>query len=284
MTCIFFCKTRLYTDTKYVKDGETFLSMTKVKRLKEPLVVEWKPREGIDQVQSLYPEHFTDSIHGYVVTGANQPADVFMWRLIAVKGDIDALYEQYFHVMKGKLVTGDNHFTIILIGEKADYAFSLDYDIVSLRVHPRDDPFAYGTGGDAAMKEWVRTDDPIRAMYSAYWIDEQSGGVTDIWDLPTVEFPYLNRTGICNNRSYSELKDILNAKIEGPIQPDFISQALSNALMEGAGLVGEHLGELRALGYAEPRKDSLPPSLAEAYAHPKVKLPPKPPKKKVPRK
>jgi len=250
MTCIFICHNRIYTDSIHRKDGEDFQSTTKVKRLKKPLPVTWKPIPNVAVNPERNPEEFTDTIHGYAVTGANKPADMFVRRLVLFSAEekdpfntLNYLYDSYRMASFGGLINQENHFTIILIGQKADYAFMLDFDDVFLQVHERDNPAVYGSGGEYALKEWMRTTDPIRSMYSAYWLDEHSGGLTDIWRLPTDEYPVLERVGFCNDHSPKELMALLSLPETNPLPVEFIQSPYADELVEAAFNSGKEIAK-----------------------------------------
>lgn len=251
MTTLFFCKDRVLVDSAVYLDKERLDSLNKVRLIDKPFKLTWKPREGVELDENRYPAAFEDTIHGYCVTGSNVAADLFMKRLEKKEGDLDFLFQTYWIAMEGHLINHLNLFTVIMIGRKACYAFSMENDDVTLSVVRRDNPTGYGSGGGYAVKEYFRTQDPIRAMYSALWHDEQSGGTIDIWLLPDEETPSLARIGICNAKPLREVMLILNkpfGKGDDLLKPDLIAyEAMDAKLMEWAQ-IGEEIGYLRGKG------------------------------------
>lgn len=272
MTTIFFTGGKLYTDTTHRIDGEEFHSLTKVQKLAKPLAVMWNPRKGIDTNEDTYPAAFEDKVHGYTVTGSNPQAEACIANIIRVASkdneegiaDLDYAFSFYHGVVRAKLINEFNAFTIILIGEKAEYAFGVHFESVDLAVLARKQNHGFGTGGSIAVKEHARTRDPVRSMYAAYWIDKNSGGMTDIWTLPTVDHPVLERTAVCNARSKVELGKVLNRPIEEILEPDFVSNAYHIEMLSAWSIAGESIGYQRAIkGMPDPIKRSPNEKAAE---------------------
>jgi hypothetical protein len=256
VTTLFFCKDRLYVDSAHYIDGERFESLSKVRAFHEPFKVTWKPRDGVTINQETYPEAFEDTIHGYVVTGANVPADTLMSRLKKKDGDLDFVFAAYYKVMEGKFVNHLNQFTVIMIGVKACYALCVDPETVELSVVRRDNPTGYGTGGQVAVREYFRHHDAIRAMYAAFWHDDQSGGIIDVWSLPEPDSP-LWRTGICNSQHPAKIMELLKQAETKRLRPDLFADELVQHQMGEAADLGECMGYLRGRGIAtDPKRRS----------------------------
>lgn len=253
MTCILFTKTHVYTDTLHLDDGgEAFHSLTKIKKLKEPLRVKWTNLESEPISDSSNAASFVDIIHGYTCTGNNLVADRLIDHVIAgaiavldekaikvksgemVKAmeehqlsvDLNSIRSVYRIIVQGAFVNAITEATVILIGEKACYSIDIGTKRVTVGKIPRDNPTTYGSGGSYASKVYYTTNDPLRAMYTALWYNhEMTGGMIDIWNLPTPEEPHLYRTGVCNQRSLYEIKELLAQPVDpqNPMTADLIS-------------------------------------------------------------
>lgn len=278
MTCILFTKTRIYTDTLHMNEvGEQFHSLTKVKEFKEPIRIRWNALETEPVSDDYNAESFVDTIHGYTCSGNNLIADRFIDNVMKdaaselakvdphvkkgemlkemVKHDVavnlNGLLDVYKLIVSSGFVNGSTHGTIIMIGEKACYTWELSSRHAFLGRISRDNPSSYGTGAPYASKVYFTTGDALRAMYTAFWYnDDLSGGMIDIWEMPTVEVPELRRVGVCNHRSLLEIKEILATPVnpENPISPDLVSNDIFSAKMEAIAKISEQVGYDRGAG------------------------------------
>jgi hypothetical protein len=297
MTIIFLAGNRVYTDSMHYVGLEEHHSLTKIRKLKEPMPVTWSPREGIDIDDDKYPAAFTDTIHGWSLTGDNTAGLTVInkmeeaWQNVkkeeikerlnaaiakAIKkgakvGDphpvvppapskyainLDRPFEVMEQAAQFSLVNTRNHFTLILLGEKASYALGWDgFNSTRLTVLRRDNPTAFGSGADETVRNHFLHHDPIYALYHAMFEIETCGGMIDVWNLPTEHNPVLERAGVCNARTKREIVELLRDHTpdkEKPMQPDFISTKFHDATVEAAMALGTFLGESKVKEDAKP--------------------------------
>lgn len=288
MTTILITSTRIYTDSNHfasnIKD-ESFHSLTKIKKLKEPAWVKWTPVEERKVDDDINCPAFVDQIHGYTVTGNNKIADLMIKRLEVMatnsvmdaakavldetddskfelippetySADLNVLYTIYQGIADFGYVNNSTNTSIILIGEKACYNFTTYIDGVGLGIVKRDNPTAYGSGAEYASKFHYVTGDPIRAVYNAMWYDsEQTGGMIDIWHLPTEEDPRLYREGVCNARPLREIKGLIHGPHDPdknePMMPDLISYEIHCKVTDESVKLAEQTGYDRGIGKLE---------------------------------
>lgn len=283
MTCLLFTHRRIYTDTLHINEaGEEFHSLNKIKVVKAKIPISWTPLEDQPLSEDSNPPAFTDMIHGYTCSGSNVVTNRFIEILgnelrsvvsaydphakdspaelveIAIANNLTAslsnLFLLYKFVSKAGFVNSANMATVILIGEKACYAVEFDQRRPELGRLSRDNPTSYGTGAPYASKALFLTKDPILAMYNAMWHDsDQTGGMIDVWEMPTVEMPELRRAGACNRRTLLEIRDILVAPInpDDPLRPDLISNEIFSAKLETVAEISEQVGYDRGAGKLE---------------------------------
>lgn len=278
MTCILITETHIYTDTLHKNEaGEEFHSLTKVKKLKEPVRVKWTALESEPVTEDFNSPSFVDTIHGYTCSGNNFIADLFIDKLVKdaikelaradleVKSDgmlkvmiehgvevkLNRLLNIYKLIVSLGFVNAATHGTIVLIGEKACYPLEITSRHAFLGKISRDNPTSYGTGATYASKVNFTTGDPVLSMYTAFWYDsDASGGMIDIWEMPTEEVPKLRRVGVCNQRSLVEIREIIVAPT-GPDNirhPDLISTSIFLKKMKDAAKLGEQVGYARGVG------------------------------------
>jgi hypothetical protein len=282
MSTVLITGSEIYTDTQHFAgdSNEKFSSMTKVKTLREPILVRWEPikDEKIDEDANC--EAFMDRIHGWTGTGNTKIALLFFDRLEALKTEafvkVDAMKPDpekgevagdlippeayaaslnllqivYQGVVDLGFVIGQSYANIILIGEKACYTFQIFGDGCTVGIVRRDNPAAYGTGGTYASKMLFVTGDPIKAMWAAMWHDDkQTGGMIDIWSLPTEKDPRLYRAGACNMRRLKDIKDLVHsAPSDEPMLPDLITYESHLDKLAFVADVSEQVGYDRATG------------------------------------
>lgn len=264
MTCILITRSAIYTDTLHMGEtDEVFHSLTKVKPMRDIARVKWTALESEPVSDESNCASFVDNIHGYTCSGNNKIADLFIKSLFGEASSAATLanpnvklggllktmlahdlavnlndtLEFYKAVAVAGFVNAATHGTVVLIGEKACYGFELTSRGAYVGRISRDNPVSYGTGAAYASKVLYTTGDPLLAMYTAMWYDDDStGGMIDIWQMPTVEVPVLCRIGVCNHRSLIQIKEILAAPVtDDPLHPDLVSaEAMTRHLKAAA--------------------------------------------------
>jgi hypothetical protein len=294
MTCILFTQKRIYTDTLHINEaGEEFHSLNKVKCLRAGIPVNWTPMANRPVSEESNVEAFTDVIHGYTCSGNNVVANRFIDSLgnelksvvraydphakdnatdvvrVATENNLaaslNALVNLYEFVALAGFVNSANMATIILIGEKACYAVEFDSRTAELGRLSRDNPTSYGTGAPYASKMLFTSGDPLLALYTAMWYDSnQTGGMIDIWEMPTVEKPVLRRVGACNRRSLADLRDIIISPIlpDNPLPPDLVANDLFEEKLEALAELAEQVGYDRGAGKINDPKNRAAKAIA----------------------
>lgn len=175
MTTIFWSKNRIYADSSILKGEEGFQSLTKIKKFPQPVPF------------VSYKFDVDDVVHGWFCTGAIEPAKELA-TAISQFGCVDIHFACYDMADGLKMLNFENHFELILIGEKFNYSIIPgDKERPAVTKYDHKDGFVVGSGSPhlrriLANKKQGRTD-PIRLMYSIYCMDKTSGGLIDVWEL-----------------------------------------------------------------------------------------------------
>jgi hypothetical protein len=308
MSTVLITGSEIYTDTQHFAgdSNEKFFSLTKVKTLRDPILVRWEPLKDEKVDEDVNCEAFLDRIHGWTGTGSNKIALILFDRLEtlskgaiekanaakpdeskgevvgdplppeAMAADLNLLQKVYQGVVDGGFAVGQSYANVILIGEKACYTFQIFGDGCTVGLIRRDNPSAYGTGGTYASKMLFVTGDPIKAMWAAMWHDDkQTGGMIDIWHLPTERDPRLYRAGVCNARPLKEIKDLVHSAAipDEPMTPDLITY---ESHLDKLGFVAEkseQVGYDRATGKLPDPKNRAAIETVRTTPAQKVKKP-----------
>jgi hypothetical protein len=174
MTTIFWHKDRVYADSRIIKGGEAFDSLTKINALDKPFTMASKK----------HPK-FNDVILGWTSSGAIKAASAFIRHMLAgsMTNRFDLTLLIYEAVEFLDLINDHNHFEVILIGVQANYSFNFVGQQFFSKVYDHAETWAMGTGAELILSQLTEKVDPVRAMYITLYRDECSGGLIDVWQL-----------------------------------------------------------------------------------------------------
>lgn len=175
MTTIFWHKNKIFADSSIVKGEEGFQSLTKIKKFKEPVPFTSRMFD-VDDV-----------VHGWFCTGAIEAAKKLALA-IGHFGCVDIHFACYDMAGGLNLFNFENHFELILIGEKSNYSIiPSESERPMLTKYDHKDGFVVGSGTPHLRRilanKPIGRIDPIRLMYSIYCMDKSSGGLIDVWEL-----------------------------------------------------------------------------------------------------
>jgi hypothetical protein len=182
MTCVVYSKGKVYADSLIIKDGEHLHSMTKINELLAPPHVKSdKPGFVID-----------DTIYGWIGSGGLPAMSQFAKKLEEMAraateekpADFESYFEFYKAAVSQNLVVGQgNLFDIFMIGEKMNHMFSFTYrGGFTYEAFDKEMSMALGSGHRLWMNFYQDHKDPIRAMLETFFVDENSGGMIDVWE------------------------------------------------------------------------------------------------------
>lgn len=276
MTCIFLNGGRLTTDSNHAlpSSDATFISPTKVTPLHQPARLCFDPNDDWAPMSGSAPlplDEIDDRIHGYAIAGSEQHGDLFMrtWRYNSPTPESELTREEAAaewrrHLIMYslgyrdlKLARPENCFTLILLGEKADYAYSPMGEAQVMRVLPRTQIHAFGSGAEFIFEAAALHKNTTLAMWAVMLIDEGTKGFVEEWELPTSDKPQLERLGIW----LPQTRKTMRAALEGGQlpTPEFVSLTWAQQRMDqyfeaGAFLAQnpQALAKHRALKTKEP--------------------------------
>jgi hypothetical protein len=216
MTCIMWdgLTKQLYADSNIVKGDERFTSLNKIMALSVPIIV-----------TSIKNPRFNDVILGWTSTGTMACARKFVNSLHVI--EIDKLLLVYEVSERQDLACFENFFEVLLIGKAANYSFKFGPGEVGYQVYEHSTSWGVGSGGLMALDTLIdQKADPVRAMWSALYRDQLSGGIIDVWRLHTDrnhQGTVFMREGMVERVYYEDIPPRL-IPIDKPYPLDFITR------------------------------------------------------------
>jgi hypothetical protein len=246
MTCLLWHKNRFYADSNMVKGGELFESLTKIQSMMG------KPIEIKSETYAV-----DDRIVGWACTGTNEVGGGVVVSLI--KKGLDETMLSLKNAVTMQLINVENHLTVFMIGEKSNYKIDLKIGYTSWDAVPHEKGWAGGTGGYTAAEAVLMGGDPVRAMYKACYVDDNSGGMIDVWVFTPPEGTNIGdrkalfyREGMMEDLSHSEIEEVILPHMADPRDLTWSSWlAINLQLMRQLGVSSqEELGLLASVWHA----------------------------------
>lgn len=218
MTTILWHKGLLYADSLLVKGEERLQSLTKVHKLLEPIKMRSKTRR-----------YFNDTVYGWVATGLNEAAEAFV-ELLAKEKDLDDVLLPYEVAAEVRLNNAWNHFEIILIGNKARYAFDFEAEGMKLKRYAETETVCVGSGCQIVIDEMKKGAVPLRAIYHAFYHQPDfTGGMIEVWKLLPYGKHRLQRLGFRDEVPRERLPKLL-VDMKKPLGLDHVSNVFAEEL------------------------------------------------------
>lgn len=190
MTTIIYHRNKVYADCSFYKGRDRFESITKIQRILDPFSIKCEKEDFA----------FDDVVYGWSGTGNQQLMGKFVAHLEhqAKTRENSGLSIAFYNMAASEqLVSPSLTFEVILVGKEFNHGFRYDEFGFAYKKYGKDETITLGGGGRHAMRFLQEHGDPIRAMWEVFQIDENSGGMIDVWELG----PAMKGNGLVFNRA-----------------------------------------------------------------------------------